>query len=240
MSNGDKKEEEVKEGEKKGKVEGKVVNLSEEQYGQLLDRIAELEELSSTAKSRVSKEVYDIDELAEEGKRERREKGKEEEEAKQLTSEEIDNMSNTQLVNFIFQQGDQRIGDMNVKVETLRVLREIDKAEDKYPDFWKHEKEVRQMAIENPSLSIDKVYKLVKLEKGEEIPKGEKKKEGEEEEATAKVTRTEKILRLSPRGSIGEKPGVASRSTKGSEIKTLKEASSRAWDEIVGEGKETF
>jgi len=221
-------EEAKKEEEKKGeeKKEGKVITMSEEQYAALLDRVAELEDVSSSK----GKEIYDIDELAEEGKRKEVLLAKE--------GEEVDweNLTNKELVGRIVGAVNVAGMELSTKVETLKVLREIDKAEGKHDDFWKHEKEIRRIASNNPTLSIEEAYQLAKV--GKEGDKKVAPKEGErEEEVGAKTTRTEKLLHLPPRG---EKPGVVSSSTKGSQIKTLREASDRAWDEVVGKGKESI
>jgi len=223
MSNGEKKEEVKVE----AKGEEKVVTLSEAQYAALLDRVAELED-TSTGKEK--KEIYDIDELAEEGKR------REVRPAEEGKEVDWESLSNKELV-------DRVVGAVNVagmelvtKVETLKVLREIDKGEAKHEDFWKYEKDIRRIATNNPTLSIEEAYQLAKV--GKEGDKKVEKKEGEkEEEVGAKTTRTEKLLNLPPRG---EKPGVVSSSTKGSQIKTLREAADRAWDEAVGKGKESI
>ena len=153
---------------------------------------------------------------------------------KEVTLEEADwdNLSGKELVQLVVEAVNQAGVGLKADIEALKVLREIDKCEVKYSDFWKYEKDIRKVAIENPSLSIEKAYHLAKLEK--EGEKGEKKK-GEREE-TVEVTRTEKLLNLPPRFG-GEKPGVVPSSTKSSEVKTLREAALKAWDEAVGKGK---
>lgn len=219
--------EKEKEGEEK-KVEKKEeekqeVTLSAEQYSALLDKVTELEEISQRSK----KEVFDLDDLAEEGRRKKVEKPP----AKEV---DLEGMTNAQLVEHVFEEVNKAGAALDVKIETLKLLREIDKCEAKYDDFWKYEKEIRKTASENPTLSLEKAYKLAKLD---EPKKGEKK---EEEEGEPKDKRT--ILHTLPPKltSKGEKPGVASSATKGSEIKTLKEATQRAWDEVVGKGKESI
>lgn len=221
-------EGEKKEEEKKGEKEEKVVTLSESQYSALLDRVAELEDVSLSKK----KDIYDIDELAEEGKRR---------EVIPVKGEEVDweALSNKELVDKIVEAVNQGGLQLQTQIETQKVLREIDKCEVKYDDFWKFEKDIRRIATENPTLSIEKAYRLAKLEI--EGDKKEEKKEGEKrEEVGAKTTRTEKLLNLPPRVPGGEKPGVVSSSTKGSQTKTLREAADRAWDEAVGKGKESI
>jgi hypothetical protein len=110
-------------------------------------------------------------------------------------------------------------------------MREIDKCESKYDDFWEYEEDIRRIAMENPSLSIEKAYKLAKLEKGGEEGKG-RGKESEE-----RVSRIQKILNLPPAVPRGEKPGTVPSSTKAGEVKSLREAALKAWEETVGKGK---
>ena len=200
------------------------VTLSLEQYTALLDRVAELEDASLQG-SKV-KESYSLEELADEGRSKKTKK--------EVTLEEADwdNLSGKELVQLVVEAVNQAGAGLKADIETLRVLREVDKCEAKYSDFWKYEKDIRKVATENPSLSIEKAYHLAKLEK--EGEKGERKK-GEKEE-TVEVTRTEKLLNLPPRFG-GEKPGVVPSSTKSSEVKTLREAALKAWDEAVGKGK---
>ena len=219
-------EEQVEQPEEKGKD---AVTLSLEQYTALLDRVAELEDASLQG-SKV-KESYSLEELADEG---RSKKTKSERSGKEVTLEEADwdNLSGKELVQLVVEAVNQAGVGLKADIEALKVLREIDKCEVKYSDFWKYEEDIRKVAIENPSLSIEKAYHLAKLEK--EGEKGEKKK-GEREE-TVEVTRTEKLLNLPPRFG-GEKPGVVPSSTKSSEVKTLRESALKAWDEAVGKGK---
>jgi len=221
--------EEIKGSEAKPEAE-KLVTLKPEQYDALLDHIAELEAANAQPKK---EKVTDLDALAEEGKPAKRK----EREAPEATQADLDNMSNAELANFILQKGDEvfggKLSDIAVAVETLKVMREIDKAETKYDDFWQYEGRIKDIGSKNPGLSIEQAYRLAKSEKGEKAT--EKTKKGEEEEVPA--TRTEKLLKLPPRTS-GEKPGLAPGASKETEkVKTLKDAAHRAWDDVVGKGK---
>ena len=210
---------EKKEGEKKEERGQKVVTLSEVQYAALLDRVAELESVPFSR----AKEVYNIDELAEEGRG--KGKGVKEEE------EEVDweDLSNKELVGKVVGVLNQTGLKLQTQIETLKVLREIDKAERDHDDFWEYEKKVREISMENPALSIEDAYQLAKTKSPVKKKEGEKEKEKGE-----RTTKTEKLLNLPSRG---DSLGVVSSSTKGSEIKTLKEAANKAWDEVVGKGK---
>lgn len=207
--------EQKKEDEKEIKEEKvESVTLTKEQYAALLDRVAELEDASL----RKEKDIWSLNELTEEGKKAPKQTKEEEE-------PDWDNISGKELVQRITEAVNQAGVKLQTEIETLKVMREIDKCEAKYKDFWEHEEEMRKIAMENPSLSIEKAYQLAKIDK-----EGEKKEEG-----VAK-TKTEKLLNLPPR-SEGEKPGVVPSSTKASEVKTLREAALKAWDETVGKGK---
>ena len=225
--NGEKKEE-VKEEKKESEKKEEIVTMTREQYSGLLDRVAELEEMSL---GKNQEKTYGLDELVDEGKGR---KGVEKELEITQGSEEIDNMSNTQVINLILEQVNKGGQQIMTELQTMKVLREIDKCESKYDDFWKYGDEIRRIAIENPSLSIERAYHLAKSEKGEK----KVEKEGETGKGEQKITRTEKILNLPPRGSGGEKPGAPKVSTKGSETKSLQESAKRAWDEVVGKDKQ--
>lgn len=215
--------------EKKGKEEpqGKV-ELDQETYNALLDRLTELEAIAAKP-TRRGEEITDLDTLVAEGKGDR-EKAKE-----KLEEVDVDQMSNKELVEFVVglvnDQGVPRLQKMEVAVETLRVLREIDKAEKDHDDFWEHEAEIRRISIANPTLSIEEAYDLAKARKGKAKTSS---KEGEKEV----TTQTERLLKLPARKLVpGERPGVAVGSTKASAQKfTLKEAANKAWDEIKPQG----
>lgn len=223
-------EEKAKSEEKEQNKEEELVSLTKEQYDALLERVSELE---GSKEEEGKKDTYTLDELAEEGKKTKRTGRRVDQQIEDL---DWDNMSNKEIFGKLVDAVNAAGRELQTEIETLKVMREIDKAEVKYKDFWKFEKDVRRIAMENPSLSIEKAYKLAKVEKGES-EETEKEEKGEKEDKVMK-TKTEKLLNLPPRGApIGEKPGVASTSTKASEIKTLREATSRAWDEVVGKGK---
>src|SRR4030043_311832 len=97
------------------------VELSDEQYNALLDRIAELETIA-TAKPRSNRsDATDLETLAAEGGPARREAAKPQP-AENI--KDLDDMSNTELVNTILSEidraGGERLGKVEVAVETLR------------------------------------------------------------------------------------------------------------------------
>ena len=224
MAESDKVEKEVKEDEKKEEKQFTTkIELTPEQYNAMLDDMAELEALRA-AKPKKEKEEedeeLDVEKLAREGKKT---KAKEEEETLDL-----DNMTNTQLANAILKEIDKRNNDrlnpLEVTVETLRMLREIDKAEGKHEDFWDYGEQVQKMCVTDPNLSVEDAYILAKSKAPVKKEKGEKE---------TVPTKTERLLKLPPRVH-GEKPGVAAGTTinidKG---KTVKSAAEKAWEDTL-------
>lgn len=206
------------------------IEIDANTYGALLDRIAELEDMTSARPTQQNLERSPIDELADEGR------SHETQESVITPPKDLDEMSNAQLVDFIFtsinQQAAGRIDKIEVAVETLRVAREIDKAESKYSDFWLYGDQVKKIALANPALSIERAYHLAKAE-------NPKKQESSDKTKPREPTRTEKLLHL-PTRTFGEKPTVATAST--SETKRglgREEAAKRAWDEVVGPDKQS-
>jgi len=211
-----------KEGEKEQQSQpsAEKVELSADQYEALLDRLQELETLAQKP-AKQQEGPIDIETLAAQAK--------EPSMPKEDEDIDIDELPPKQLLKLIEQQITNTITPLMEEVQTLKVLREIDKCEAKYPDFWDYEEDLRQIAMSNPMLTIEQAYQLAKAGKGE---KGEDK-----EKETSTKTRTEKLLRLPPRprATAAEKPGVATSSTeKKDEIKTIKSAAERAWEEVIG------
>lgn len=189
-------------------VQPQKVELTAEQYNALLDRIAELEALALKQQSQPvvppSSQEYGTSEEA---------------------GVDIDQMSPRELVQFINEQVSQIGQQLLVEIQTLKVQREIDKCEAKYPDFWDYEEAIRAIAMENPTLSIEQAYKLAKQQMEEEArPK--------KAEATSSVT--QRILKLPPKVVPGEKPSTAPSATRKTEPRTLREAAERAWEDIAG------
>jgi hypothetical protein len=223
-------------GESSQESEEQVV-LSPEQYSALLDRIEELGD-------KTSKSVYSLEELADEGS------GRYDDHPQQQRPREpdidVEQMSNRQLVEYIFNVADDvlmkldgKINQVDTKIETLKVMQEIDKLE-KNPlthhkvdpdnpermvsDFWDYKDAIYKVATENPTLSLMQVYKLVKSEKGEKVGVPGKR-EG-------------RLMSLPPRPVFGERPGHSSSVTEKNPPKTLQEAAEKAWKETVGNKKE--
>jgi hypothetical protein len=222
------------EGKDKGD-ESKEVSIPEETYTSLMDRIAELEDAVESKKKVEEKRIYNIDELAEEGQRRKVA-------SRELEEVDWDKLSNKEMVGKLGEMINKGAMDIRTEIETLKVLREIDHCAGKYEDFWEYEEDIRAIAAENPSLSIEKAYRLAKVEKGDRGKGREKTKEGEEELEERKGertrTKTERLLNL-PKVFGGERPGLAKSTTTASRVISLKDAADRAWDEVA-KGKETL
>lgn len=223
-------ETKVEEGERTDQTPASKVELDVETYNALLDRVAELEDATAVPR-RQSDEPSSVDELAEEA----RSRGRQP--AIVTPPKDIDEMSNTQLAQYVFdtinQQAAERINKMEVSVETMRVLREIDKAEVKYKDFWRYGDAIKEVSTANPSLSIEDAYHLAKSRSPRAEEEGDKPQKKE-------PTKTEKLLNL-PARTFGEKPTIAASSTRDvHRQESIRSAAERAWEEQVGKGKLTI
>jgi hypothetical protein len=194
------------------------VELSAEQYGALLDKLQELEEGKSSRGDANS---------AAEGTRRR------DAPADSKPTKSWDDMSNTELVQNLVNLVRPDLVNLDTKIETIKAMNEIDKCEARHDDFWEYKEQIRDIAIKNPTLSIEQAYKLAKGDKVEA-------KRSNEAGDPVKDKKKGLLYTLPPRPtSIGEKPGVAPGSTRTSSTKSLKEATERAWDEVVGKGKDS-
>ena len=209
------------------------VELTTEQYNAILDRMEEqdkmIEQMTSSSKREKSSNVQDIDELAREGR-----KGKE----KEPVEADWDSMGNKELVGAVFQLIDEHVvKPLNVELQTIKVMNEIDKVAIKYEDFYDLQDKVKEIAIENPTLSIEKAYKMAKLEVEEESGARRKSKgrdEGDEvNESSTKRGKGVQLL-IPSRPTLGERPGLSGGSTRLGPAKTTREAAERAWDQVVG------
>jgi len=206
-----------------------TVELPAETYNALIERIGELEDQVTSVGVVQSTERSTLDELADEGRTTKTDMPRE-------PFKNLDDMSNTEVAQYVVdeinRQAGEKLNKVEVSIETLRVLREIDKAESKYDDFWLYENLVKDYTMANPSMSIEDAYLLAK----QKSPKQVKDEDGDKSE---KKTKTEKLLNLPSRAALGEKPGVAASSTEDSRPgkHTLKSAAEKAWEETVGKNK---
>ncbi len=211
------------------------VVLTKEQYSAILDRMDELEQEASSKRSDKGSKGgrQTVDDLAREAK-----PRKESEE--KVPPLDLEGMTNTELVQFIFRAAEEHIVQpMSVQLQTIKVMGEIDKCFAKHDDFYDYQDRVREIAIENPTLSIEKAYKMARLEADEE--EKDNKEKGEEkgsDRASSKRGKGVQLL-IPPRPILGERPGTAGAATKPGPAKTLRQAAERAWDEVVGKGRES-
>lgn len=198
------------------------VVLSRSQYEAVLDRIAELEASRQPLRS----EDDDIESLAQEAKA----RPSEQQQQFQAPYKSLEDMSNQELVSYIM-QGVQKQGEaVLTEVQTLKVLREIDKASATHEDFWDYEKEVYQYAVNNPTLTIEQCYKLAKTDESKGPKKSDKTDDTKE---GGRRTETEKLFGLPPRPIPGEKPSSIAAATKQGGVMSLKDAAAAAWEEAT-------
>lgn len=212
-----KEEEKQEEGKEDETLEEKVVSLSETQYNKLMDRVAELEDAASKTPRK-----DELDELAEEG-RSRQGRGEDERKGEEI---DFENMSNSQLAQTIIDKVNEAGRPLIVDIETLKVLREIDRCERDHEDFHEYEKDIRAIAMQKPSLSIEDAYVLAKVAKSKKASDKTEKRE----------TVTERLIGLPKRSfPAGERSGVAVSTTRGVDgVKTMKDAATKAWDKVMG------
>jgi len=204
-----------------------IVELDADTYDGLLERLAELEERSDQPKQ---KSRSTVDELADEGTQY-------EQDTQVVLPADLDDLNNTQLVTYLVDtinsQAGKRLEHVEVALETMRVAREIDKVENKYTDFWTYGDKIKDIALANPALTIERAYHLAKAEMPKQTKTGEESNKREQ-------TRTERLLKL-PARTYGEKPTMAASSTSEMNKGTsLKSAAERAWEETVGKDKKSI
>ena len=204
-----------------------IVELDADTYDGLLERLAELEERSDQPKQ---KSRSTVDELADEGTQY-------EQDTQVVLPADLDDLNNTQLVTYLVDtinsQAGKRLEHVEVALETMRVAREIDKVENKYTDFWTYGNKIKEIALANPALTIERAYHLAKAEMPKQNKTGEESNKREQ-------TRTERLLKL-PARTYGEKPTMAASSTSEMNKGTsLKSAAERAWEETVGKDKKSI
>lgn len=172
-----------------------TIQISKSEYEAIITRFEELDKQLEAKGKELADD--DIDDLAKEG-RQALKVGTSVQQQKN-----IDDMTNTEVVNYILEQVTQYGQTIQQSVETLRVQREVDKCMTKYTDFADYEKEILKIAVANPTLSIEGAYKLAKAEVGEKKPKIDEK--GEEGKGERRST-SAKILNLKDFGAKTTNP----------------------------------
>jgi hypothetical protein len=217
-------EDELEVKQPEGEQKSELVTMPAEQYDALMELVSNLE--ASTYAKKPSNEIYDdedeldLDSLAQEGTR-----GKEPQQKQEVV--DFENMTNTQLVNYIGsvigKEGQKLMG----QIKLIGVMRELDQSKSRHEDFEQYEKKTLGIALKNPTLSIEQAYKLAK---GDKVEKG---KEGEEKQKREKPL-AERLLNLNPKRIPGEKPSTASSSTTSANNMSIQEAVEKAFEEIDG------
>jgi len=203
------------------------VQIPADQYKALLDRMAFLEGAVEEKSKKEEKKTYTVDELAAEGKR--REK------KESLPSAE-DMQDPQKFGAYIYQAVmDNLIAPLDTKIETLRAMQELDLVSRRHDDFWLYGEEIKQMAIKNPSMSIETCYKVAKSEDPERGKKGKKGEEDDEEDVGEKLSKKDaKLYTLPkvPKVALGDKPTGSKTFVAEKAPKSRREAAERAFDEL--------
>lgn len=210
-----------------GAQDDQGVVLSSEQYAALLDHISTLETKVINATPQGAKDIQTLDSLVNEGD------GAPKGEAPPA-GVKMEDMTPDQIMGYIFQTiHKQYVEPLEIKVETLRLMNEIDKVASKpeNADFWEYADQVKQLAMRHPGLSIDRAYKLAKAEG----------KRGPSTSGDQGLIKKSDLLFTLPkrpdlpvRGGGGEKPtGVGRDMTRGSGELTRRDAASEAFDKAT-------
>ena len=199
------------------------VVLDPKTYQALLEHLDDLEG-QVKEKGSSSNNLDDLDSLADEARGSKQQQQEEE--------VDFDGMSRKDFLQYTLKQlSEEVVSPLAVAIEEVKLSQEIDQLtrDEKYADFWDHKDEIYKIAKDNPRLSLKKVYKLAKSE-------AEDKKTSDSE---TKTKSRKGLLRHLPDSTFGERPsGQAESTTEKSEPATLKEAASRAFDEIMEGNKE--
>ncbi len=137
------------------------VFLSSEQYAALLDHVSSLEaKIINDSGPQGKKDIQNLDDLIDAGTTGADRGGK-------PNGQKLEEMSPEQVVDHIAMAIHQKfIAPLEAKVETLRLMNEIDKVANAKgnEDFWEYAGRVKEIAIQNPTLSIRQAYHLAKQE----------------------------------------------------------------------------
>lgn len=202
------------------------VTLSKEQYEAVLDHIATLESKVLNATPQGKRDIQTLDSLVNEGDGAPRGGAPAE-------GVKLEDMSPDQVMNHIFQTiHKQFVEPLEIKVETLRLMNEIDKVANKpgNEDFWDYADQVKEIALRHPGLSIQRAYNLAKSEG----------KRGPSTPGEPGILKKNDLLFTLPKrpGSVqgggGEKPGGVPRgTTRSSDELSRRDAASEAFDRIT-------
>lgn len=208
--------------------EGKVT-LLQSQYDALLDRLDELEG------GKGGNDRDDVDDLVDEAKKGKGGKGKEGGEE----GVDYDKLTNSQLVQALEKELTTNfVAPVMQQLNVIKLEMEVERLMNTqgYEKFDEYAEDIGKVIKDNPNLSLKKAYKLVESERGE-TEEGEKKRGGD------KRGDRSSLRHLPPRGgrsktggaeTHAERPGAPASATREKPPKTITDAASRAWDEVVG------
>ncbi len=203
--------------------EGGVV-LSPEQYNALLDHVSTLE-AKLMERPEGQSEVRKLDQLIDEAGGGQAPRG-----VPAPSGTAVEDMSPQQVLQQLYGAIQQNlIQPLETKIETLRIMNEIDKVSTKKgnEDFWDYAPMVKEIAIKNPTLSIQQAYNLAKTE-------GTRKPAGSGEGGLTKKSDLLYTLPKRPNVVGGEKPGASGSNLKGTAPLTRRDAASEAFDKATG------
>lgn len=202
------------------------VTLTNEQYATLLDHVASLESrLMESPKGR--SEVQTLDNLIDEA-----DQGRPAPSQAPPQGVKLEDMTPDQVIGMIYHTiKKEMVEPLEVKVETLRLMNEIDKVANKKgnEDFWEYANAVKEIALKNPTLTIQRAYQLAKAEG----------KRGPNPQGDQGLTRKSDVLFTLPKrpvvpGSTGERPSGPPRGmTQGSSDISRRDAASEAFDKAM-------
>lgn len=209
--------------------EPQSVTLSNEEYAALLDHVANLESKVINGTPQGRQDVRTLDSLIDEAG-DPTYQGRVP--AAPAAGVKLEDMSPDQIIGHIFNTiKKEMVEPLEIKLETLRLMNEIDKVASKpeNKDFWEYADQVKEIALNNPKLSINRCYQLAKAEgkRGSGTP-------GD----TGLVKKDSLLYTLPPRpkvqGGGGEKPtGVPRGVTTGSGELSRRDAASAAFDQAT-------
>lgn len=167
------------------------ITLSREEYGQLMGTIAALQQRLE----------------------EREDTGKPGQPSEPAASVDLDQMTNTQLANYLLNAVQTQVGQPLLNsLMTLSVKEELREVKAAHPDFDTYRDEVYKEAQANTHLSLDQAYLIVKAKKTGTTPPP-----------------TPKTPADTPKPPVGEKPGVTPTATTPSTNLSIKEAAQAAF-----------
>jgi len=221
MAEGDPKDQQTPEGEAQGQQPMK-------EFGDKLDKLAGIVEtvvkkVDELATKSEKEPAVGMEELLDQLDKTKAEEGKQEE--KPFNPETA---SMTETVNYIFQTiYDKYVQPLIQRTETLRVKMEVAEARQKYPDFDEYREQVYQIGSAQPTLTVEQAYLLAKGQAAKAATQTQKEESTKKEESGGETTPKPGV---SP---VAEKGGPQRAAAKEGQVLTLKEAATKAFEEVM-------